>query len=210
VFYTLDGQLEFRLGDETVRVPKGSCVAAPPLLVHGFRSPGGGDTRLLNIHAPGGWARGRRRFEPGEYDTFGVDRAQPGVRGAVSGPGDGDRLTKKHRLALVKLRHDDLDVLEYAVSPGYTGADLHIHLRHADCFHVLEGELEFTVDGRSVRGEQGTTVVVPPGVPHAFTGVGRARFLNVHAPSCGFVEYLRRLDAGDDVDTAAYDVYTLD
>ena len=40
LFYVLDGTMEFRLGDGTVRVPAGSCVAAPPLLVHGFRNPG--------------------------------------------------------------------------------------------------------------------------------------------------------------------------
>ena len=51
--------------------------------------------------------------------------------------------------------------------------------------------------------------MVPPGVPHAFTSVGRARFLNVHAPSYGFIEYLRKVDAGETVDAPAYDVYEL-
>ena len=31
VFFVLDGEIEMRLGDETVRLPAGSCVAAPPL-----------------------------------------------------------------------------------------------------------------------------------------------------------------------------------
>jgi len=84
-----------------------------------------------------------------------------------------------------------------------------VHLRHADCFHVLEGELELVADGETVHAEAGTSVVIPPGVVHAFTSVGRARFLNVHAPSCGFAEYLRQVDAGDDVDPAAYDVVEL-
>jgi mannose-6-phosphate isomerase-like protein (cupin superfamily) len=74
---------------------------------------------------------------------------------------------------------------------------------------VLEGELELVVDGGSVRAEPETSVVVPPGVPHAFTSVGRAHFLNVHAPSYGFVEYLRKMDARENVDAAAYDVYEL-
>ena len=60
-----------------------------------------------------------------------------------------------------------------------------------------------------MRAEAGTSVVIPPGVAHAFTSVGSARFLNVHAPSCGFAEYLRKVDAGEDVDPAAYDVYDL-
>jgi thiamine-phosphate pyrophosphorylase len=201
VFYVLEGELEFRLGDETVRVPAGSCVAAPPGVVHGFRNPGG--ARFLNLHAPGVWARGREAgLAPHEYDTFGAEEAAPGVRGHASGPGDGDRLTKEHRLALVKLALPELDVLEYHVGEEYDGAGRHLHLRHADCFHVLEGELEFVVDGATVQAPAGTTATIPPGVVHEFTSVQPSRFLNVHAPECGFVEYLRT--GGD---AASFDVH---
>jgi len=210
VFYVLGGTMEFRVGDGTVRVPAGSCVAAPPLLVHGFRNPGDEDARFLNLHAPGVWARGQNHGLPPElYDTFGADRASTRPRPIVSATGDGDRLTKEHRLALVKVQQPDLDVLEYFVDGEYDGAGAHVHLRHADCFHVLEGELELVADGETVHAEAGTSVVIPPGVVHAFTSVGRARFLNVHAPSCGFAEYLRQVDAGDDVDPAVYDVVEL-
>ena len=209
-FYVLAGAMEFRLGDGTVRVPAGSCAAAPPLLVHGFRNPGDEDAPFLNLHAPGVWARGKDHgLPPEQYDTFGAERASASPRPIVSAPGDGDRLSKEHRLALVKVQHPDLDVLEYFVDGEYDGASAHVHLRHADCFHVLEGELELVADGDTIRAEAGTSIVIPPGVVHAFTSVGRARFLNVHAPSCGFVEYLRKLDAGERVDAAAYDVHEL-
>jgi mannose-6-phosphate isomerase-like protein (cupin superfamily) len=49
-FFLLDGEVEFLLGDETVRVGAGSYVAAPPGTTHGFRPIG--PARLLNIHAP--------------------------------------------------------------------------------------------------------------------------------------------------------------
>ena len=52
-----------------------------------------------------------------------------------------------------------------------------------------KGELEFRVDDETIRAQAGTAVIVPPGVLHGFTSVGRARFLNVHAPSCGFSEF---------------------
>ena len=208
LFYVLDGTMEFRLGDGTVRVPAGSCVAAPPLLVHGFRNPGDSDAPFLNLHAPGVWARGRAHgLSPEEFDTFGPDRASSSPRPIVSAPGDGDRLTKAHRLALVKAQHPDLDVLEYFVDSEYDGASAHVHLRHADCFHVLEGELEFRADGETIRADAGTSVVIPPGVVHEFTSVGRARFLNVHSPSCGFAEYLRKMDAHEDIRPETYDVY---
>lgn len=210
VFYVLEGELELRLGDGTVRVPAGTCAAAEPLLVHGFRNPGAGTARFLNLHAPGVWARGTLRGLPrAECDQFGPDRASSRPRPVVSAPGDGDRLSKPHRLALVKVDAPDVAVLEYFVDGEYDGAGPHVHLRHADSFHVLEGELAFRADGEEVRARAGTSVVIPPGVEHEFTSVGRARFLNVHAPSCGFAEYLRRVDAGEDVDHAAYDSYPL-
>jgi thiamine-phosphate pyrophosphorylase len=210
VFYVLDGEMEFRLGDATVRVPPGSCAAAPPRLVHGFRGVRGEGARFLNLHAPGVWARGREHgLSPEEFDTFGVERATSTQRPIVSAPGEGDRLRKEHRLALAKVEQPELDLLEYFVEPGYTGASLHLHVLHADCFHVLEGELEFGLDGVTVRAEPGTSVVVPPGVPHQFTSAGRARFLNVHAPSRRFAEYLRRVDAGEEIDPTAYDVHDL-
>src|SRR5581483_5789736 len=183
VFYLLDGSLEFRLGDGTVRLPAGSCAAAEPLLVHGFRNPGGEPARFLNLHAPGVWARGQEAGLPREqHDQFGAERASTRPRPIVSAPGDGDRLAKNTRLALVKVDTPDVAVLEYLVAPGYDGAGPHVHLRHADCFHVLEGALEFRLDGgEAMTVEAGTSVVVPPGVEHEFTGIGRARFLNVHA-----------------------------
>jgi thiamine-phosphate pyrophosphorylase len=207
VFYLLEGTLEFRLGDGTARVPAGSCVAALPLLVHGFRNPAPEEASFLNLHVPGVWARGQKHGLPrAEHDQFGSERASTAPRPILSAPGDGDRLAKPHRLALVKVESRDADVLEYFVDEEYDGANDHVHLRHADCFHVLEGELEFRVDGETVRAGAGTTVVVPPGVVHAFTSVGRARFLNVHAPSCGFADYLRAADAGS-VDGTRYDMH---
>ena len=50
-FYVLDGEAEFRLGDETLLLGAGSFVAAPPGVLHTFSS-GPGRSRLLNVHAP--------------------------------------------------------------------------------------------------------------------------------------------------------------
>lgn len=51
-FYVLEGDAEFVMGDETVRVGPGSYVAAPIGVVHGFRNAGAGELRMLNVHAP--------------------------------------------------------------------------------------------------------------------------------------------------------------
>ena len=112
-------------------------------------------------------------------------------------------------MILVKAVRPELDLLEFDVGAGYEGPGPHYHERHVDSFYVLEGELEFTIADETVRAGPGACVVVPPGVVHAFTnaGQGRARFLNVHAPETGFVEYMRARDRGEDVDPARFDVH---
>jgi mannose-6-phosphate isomerase-like protein (cupin superfamily) len=134
------------------------------------------------------------------------------MKATVNGPGEGERLEGEHRSLLVKGLAAELDLLEYDVGPGYEGPGPHYHERHADSFYVLEGELEFTVDGEKVRAGTGTFVLVPPRVVHSFTnpGPGGARFLNVHAPETGFVELLRARARGEDVDPADYDVHDVD
>jgi thiamine-phosphate pyrophosphorylase len=199
VFHVLEGTMEFRAGDGTVRLPAGSTMAAPPLLVHGFRIPDD-EASYLNLHAPGGWARDRG-------DTFGVERARAQARPVIVAPGDGDRLAKPHRLALIRVDLPQLALVENAVDGEFEGPELHVHLRHADCFHVLEGALEFELEGGARVAEAGTSVVVPPGLPHTFRSAApRVRYVNVHAPNSGFVEYLRALNRGEKIPFDQYAV----
>ena len=203
VFFLLEGTLEFRAGEGTVRLPADSCLAAPPLFVHGFRNPTDDDTHYLNLHVPGGWSRAPQ----GTSDTVGVERGQASVRPFVTAPGDGDRLSKPHRLAVVRVDLPEIAVVDTYVDTGFDGPEYHVHLKHADCFHVLEGTLEFTLETGRVRVEPGTSVVVPPGVPHTFTlAAPRARYLNAHAPGMGFVDYVRAADAGEQVPFDQYAV----
>ena len=60
-FYVLEGEAEFVMGDETVRLGPGSYVAAPIGVVHGFRNVGGRELRMLNVHAPNTGFAGRLR-----------------------------------------------------------------------------------------------------------------------------------------------------
>jgi quercetin dioxygenase-like cupin family protein len=56
-FYVLEGELEFRIGEETVHATPGAYVLAPPGVPHGFRNAGALPARALNLHTPGGFAR---------------------------------------------------------------------------------------------------------------------------------------------------------
>jgi quercetin dioxygenase-like cupin family protein len=90
---------------------------------------------------------------------------------------------------------DDLAVTEYILEPGTEPGDPHYHANHTDSFYVIEGELEFHIDGRAIRAEAGTILVAPRGAVHAFpVAIGsQARFLNLHTPG-GFERYLRKLN----------------
>lgn len=51
-FYVLDGEAEFRVGDDVFRAGPGSFVAAPIGVTHGFWNVGGTELRMVNIHVP--------------------------------------------------------------------------------------------------------------------------------------------------------------
>jgi quercetin dioxygenase-like cupin family protein len=62
-FYVLEGEVEFHIGDEVVQGTPGSYVLAPPNIVHFFRNVTDKPARVLNLHAPGGFAEYRRELE---------------------------------------------------------------------------------------------------------------------------------------------------
>lgn len=122
----------------------------------------------------------------------------------------GEVLERPGRRAEVKASRDELVVFEFAMEPETDGAGPHFHKQHVDSFYVLEGELEFTIDGETQHAHSGDFVHVAPGVVHAFknSSLERAHFLNVHAPGMRFDEYIRRMDADDDPNPAEYDSFT--
>ena len=125
----------------------------------------------------------------------------------VNGPGEGERLEGRDAVYVVKVTRPELSLIEYETGPGYQGATPHFHERHTDAFVVLEGELEFTLGRETIRGGPGTVAAVPPGVVHTFTTASeRARFLNIHSPDAGFVEFLRARTRGEDAGFDSVDV----
>ena len=57
-FYILEGEMTFFFGDDDEAVaPPGTFVLVPPGVRHGFRNPGPGPVRMLNVHAPAGFDR---------------------------------------------------------------------------------------------------------------------------------------------------------
>jgi quercetin dioxygenase-like cupin family protein len=100
---------------------------------------------------------------------------------------------------------DEIGVVEVRSSPGCPAPPGHVHRRHTESFYVLRGELTFTVNGQEQLAGPGSWVHVRPDTVHTFavTGNGEARFLNVHAPSCGFGDFVRALHQARNEDELA-------
>mgnify|MGYP003575274922 CR=1 FL=1 len=60
-----------------------------------------------------------------------------------------------------------LSILEDRIYPG--GGPLpHIQTREFEGFYILEGELDFNIDGQKVTAKTGTVINIPPNVVHNF------------------------------------------
>ena len=55
-WYVLEGELTFRLGDQTVRAPTGSFVLVPRGMLHSFGNTGTESARYLELFSPPGSA----------------------------------------------------------------------------------------------------------------------------------------------------------
>ena len=104
-------------------------------------------------------------------------------------PDEGERLEREDRSFRLLGELPDLEVVEAVFEPGWKGVDPHVHDDHTDSFYVLEGEVEFLVNGEWRLGGPGSFFSAPPGVAHGFRVAGEypLRVLNVHAPNVGFV-----------------------
>lgn len=198
VFYALEGEIDFA----GRRLAPGDLGFAPAGTVHWFDAH---EATFVNVHAPGSaWKhrylapREGRAYDNETIDSFDVpDGVHP--EPVVVAAGEGEQLVNDKRTITFKIARPELCVFEFDSAPGATGPMPHAHHRHVDAFFVLEGELEFELDGESVRAETGTFVAATPGVVHTFRNAGdaRVRFLNLHAPGMGYDEYFRRQAAGE-------------
>jgi quercetin dioxygenase-like cupin family protein len=110
--------------------------------------------------------------------------------------GKGEALSDRTERSVRSLfEHPLIDVTWSRYGAGERGPDPHVHHEHVDAFYVVEGEFQFRVgpDVEPVRAPAGAFVAVPPNVVHTFDNESdaTARWLNFHAPSTGFIAYLR-------------------
>jgi quercetin dioxygenase-like cupin family protein len=199
-FYVLEGALTLSLEDGERTLGAKSFVLVPPDVVHTFRNDGPGELRFFNFHAPG---LGFDRYLRGLYDEeFAVPFDQhPAPESGGRDPnliiaGKGELVAERPSLDVVLFADaPDLAISSSRGAAGGPSPPRHIHPRHAESFHVLDGEMTFTVDGSKVHASAGSWVHVPPGTVHSFSfpGSSDARFLSVHTPSYGWGDFLGAL-----------------
>jgi mannose-6-phosphate isomerase-like protein (cupin superfamily) len=116
----------------------------------------------------------------------------------ILGPGEGERLVL-HGANVMTFKATGSDtggnysLCHYEAVPGWPGPELHIHEDFEEAFYVLEGEFDFRIGERSVRAGPGAFLLVPRGVPHAFSNPtdARAILLGIFSPS-GAEDHFRR------------------
>jgi quercetin dioxygenase-like cupin family protein len=71
---------------------------------------------------------------------------------------------------------------------------LHLHRQHAETFYILDGTVNFYIDGDWMPAAPGACVHIPPGLPHALDlpPGGIARCLMIFQPA-GFDQFLAAL-----------------
>ena len=111
--------------------------------------------------------------EPGRGDEFSIGMDRVVVKGATSHGGDG------------------FSVVEYH-GANQPGPPPHVHHTFEEAWYILDGEVDFWVDGKTTRGRAGSFFLVPRGAAHTFqvVGDGPARWIGVFSPG-RYMELIR-------------------
>jgi quercetin dioxygenase-like cupin family protein len=89
----------------------------------------------------------------------------------------------------------EMVLIETTVAPdGFVAAE-HLHPYQSERFEVLEGEVEFRLDGEIIIARAGDVVMVEPGAAHRFRNRGgvEIRFLTEVRPALSFEAFLETM-----------------
>jgi mannose-6-phosphate isomerase-like protein (cupin superfamily) len=180
------------------------ALVIPPEVIHRYQHETTDQGAFLNVHAPAmGFAEylfGERA--PEDADNI-FDPPEPGRPAsdaiALAFAEEGETVTDKpERTIRILADLPELCLTWTRYVPGEEGPGPHIHREHSDAFFILTGELNFGIgpEVERITAGPGTFVLAPPEVVHTFRndGPGEATWLNLHAPSKGFAEFLRDPD----------------
>ena len=204
-FIVLEGEYAFELGDQRDTKSAGTALVIPQKVIHRYEHETTEQGAFLNLHAPScdfaNYLFGETPpveadniFDPPEEEGRShteatvLDFAEQGEV-VTDNPGRTIRiLADLPELCLTWTRYVE----------GEEGPGPHIHKEHLDAFFILTGELDFGLgpEVERVKAGPGTFILAPPNVVHTFRNNGpeEATWLNFHAPSKGFANFLRDPD----------------
>lgn len=82
------------------------------------------------------------------------------------------------------------------ITPRGGGPPLHVHHREDEWFHVLEGRVDFLVEGQWNTVAAGGSAFMPKGVPHAFRNAGEGALkMLIQTSPAGFEVFFARCAA---------------
>jgi mannose-6-phosphate isomerase-like protein (cupin superfamily) len=86
------------------------------------------------------------------------------------------------------------DMVVGETAPNVPGPPPHFHSGMNELFMVLEGEMEFIVNGEAKLLKQGESVDLPPNVVHTFnnSGSSNCKWVNIHSPK-GFLSFFEEM-----------------
>ena len=90
----------------------------------------------------------------------------------ISLQGEGQKITANGIEVFLKAKAQQTNgqwsMIEYVLPPSLPGPPPHFHNKTQEMFYILDGTLQFVVDGKIINAPSGTLIVVPEGLVHTF------------------------------------------
>lgn len=98
-----------------------------------------------------------------------------------------------HKISPVEVS-GNYDMVIGETPPNVPGPPPHYHSGLNELFMVLEGEMEFMINGEIKKVTQGKSVDLQPNVVHTFKNVGTStcKWVNIHSPK-GFLSFFEEM-----------------
>ena len=100
----------------------------------------------------------------------------------------------------------DYDLMMAETPPMVPGPPPHLHNSFKESFLIIEGEMEFMVNGNVMVVKAGESVDIPPKTLHTFGNKSNApcKWINIHSPK-GFRKFFDQMGIPADKDMAQAD-----
>ena len=88
----------------------------------------------------------------------------------------------------------DYDMMMAETPPGVAGPPPHLHNSYKEAFLIVEGEMEFLVNGHVQVLKSGESIDIPPGTVHTFGNKSEfpCKWVNIHSPK-GFRDFFEQM-----------------